>query len=68
MTEQRLITLSQWRELPPKTQGYAWYMQAELPGSELKAQKNPYAPGTAAYRAFEDGVFRGVLEAQDSEE
>ena len=66
--EQRLITLSEWRQLPPKTQGYAWYMQAEWPGSELKGEKNPYPDGSDAHVAFEEGVRRGVLEAQDSEE
>ena len=67
--EQRLITLDAWKELPPKTQGYAWYMQAEWPGSELKdVKKNPYPEGSAAHAAFEEGVRRGVLEAQDSEE
>lgn len=68
MTEQRLITLSEWKELPPKTQGYAWYMQAEWPDSELKGVKNPYPEGSDAHAAFEEGVRRGVLEAQDSEE
>jgi len=63
-----LVTLREWKELPPKAQGYAWYMQAELRGSELKGQKNPYELGTKAYMAYEDGVFRATLEAQDSEE
>jgi hypothetical protein len=66
--EQQLITLSEWRELPPKTQGYAWYMQAELPGSELKEQTNPYEIGTVACHDFNNGVQIAILEAQDSEE
>ena len=66
--EQRRITLSEWRELSPKTQGYVWYMQAELPGSELKGEKNPYPEGSDAHAAFAEGVRHGVLEAQDSEE
>jgi hypothetical protein len=65
---QDLITLSAWRELPPKTQGYALYMQAELPGSELKGQKNPYSPGTEAFHAFNNGAQVAILEAQDGDE
>jgi hypothetical protein len=68
MTANRLITLSAWRELPPKTQGYALYMQGALPGSELKDATNPYPLGSFAHANFEEGVRRGVLEAQDSEE
>lgn len=65
----RLVTLQEWQTLPPRQQGYVSYMQAELSGSELKNhQTNPYKSGTPAFRAFEEGVQRGVLEAQDSEE
>jgi hypothetical protein len=52
--------------LPPKTQGYALYMQAELPGSELKGQANPYPPGSFAYDDFVEGERCAVLEVQDS--
>lgn len=67
-TVTELIPLTEWRAMPPKTQGYVWYMQADLPGSELKNERNPYEVGTPAYVAFEDGVQRGILAAQDSEE
>lgn len=63
-----LLTLAEWRLLQPLTQGYALYMQAAHPGSELKDQKNPYPPGSVKYNAFEEGIRRAVLEAQDSEE
>lgn len=66
--QNELVTLSKWLRLSPQTQGYVWYMQAELPGSELKSKNNPYKAGTAAYAQFEEGVRRGILEAQDSEE
>lgn len=66
--EPLLVTLTEWKRLPPKTQGYVWYMQAELPDSELKHERNPYPSGSFAYADFEEGVRRGVLDAQDSEE
>lgn len=65
---QALLTLAEWRLLQPLTQGYAIYMQAEHPGSELKGQKNPYPEGSAEYNAFEEGVRRAVLEVQDGDE
>lgn len=68
MHEPRLVTLHEWLNLSPDSQGYVWYMQAEHQGSQLKNKRNPYKPGTAAYDQFEKGVQRGVLEAQDSEE
>lgn len=67
-TSGQLISLAEWRKMPPKTQGYALYMQAELPNSELKNQTNPYPEGSAAHRTFEAGVQAAVREAQDSEE
>lgn len=64
MSSLKLITLSEWRELPSKTQGYVWYTQAELPGSELKDQVNPYLSGTCAYDDFVDGARRAIIEVQ----
>ena len=66
--ETRLITLAEWRRLKPDLQGYALYMQADLPNSELRGQHNPYEQDTDAYLAFCEGERRAVLAAQDSEE
>lgn len=63
-----LITLKEWRELPPLQQGYALYMQSSWPTSELAKVENPYAANTPAWRAFRDGERRATLSAQDGEE
>lgn len=63
-----LVTLEKWETLPPKSQGYLLYMQACLPGSELKGLKNPYAQGTEAHDSFKRGEHLAVLEVTDGEE
>jgi len=63
-----LYTLEEWQTIPPVARGYVLYMQAELPGSELKGQTNPYAAGTANHELFRTGERRAVLEVQDGEE
>lgn len=64
-----LITLESYRKMNPKTQGYAVYMQADLPGSELKEHRaNPYAPGTGEYDAWNEGQRLAVQDVQDGEE
>jgi hypothetical protein len=63
-----LITLEIWKQLPPLQQGYAMYMQSAWPTSPLAEVTNPYAEGTPAWRAFQQGEQRGEQEAQDSEE
>lgn len=65
---QALLTLVEWRLLQPLTQGYAIYMQANLPGSELKGQVNPYPLGSSEHNAFEEGIRRAVLEVQDGDD
>lgn len=64
----RLITLEEWRGLPPAQQGYALYMQGAWPTSEIAAEKNPYVEDSAEWSAFQQGEQRAVLEAQDGEE
>lgn len=64
----RLVTLAEWKRLKPDLQGYALYMQADLPSSELHGQRCPYDRGTDAHLAFCEGERRAVLAAQDSEE
>ena len=62
----QLVTLEEFKKLDPFRQGYVSYMQAELPGSELKRhQDNPYAPGSAKYHNFGRGQTAAVLEVQD---
>lgn len=63
-----LVTLKEWRALPPFQQGYALYAQGSWPLSEIGDEKNPHAKGSAAWTAFRQGEQRAVLDAQDSEE
>lgn len=65
----KLLTLAEYRKLDPKAQGYAVYMQAEWPKSELKShQRNPYQIGSRESDLWLQGQNIAVLEAQDSEE
>jgi hypothetical protein len=63
-----LVTRAEWKQLPPFSQGHAFYMQSSWPTSELAGAKNPHAEGTPAWTAFRRGEDRAVLDAQDSEE
>jgi hypothetical protein len=63
-----LITLTEWRKLSAFSQGYALYMQADWPGSELAGQKNLYDEGTPEHTEFSHGERRAMLDAQDGEE
>ena len=65
---QRLITFNEWDQLSPWSQGYALYMQEDLPSSELKVLKCPYPKGSKKAERFHNGQQAAVLEAQDSEE
>lgn len=66
---QRHLSLVEFLKLSPYQQGYAAYMQAAHPGSELKDhQKNPYHLSTKEWEYFNDGERAAVLVAQDSEE
>ncbi len=64
----KLITKEQWNRLSPKSQGYVYYLQADIPGSELKDVTNPYFAHTKQYRDFCEGERVAVLEVQDGEE
>lgn len=64
----KLITKSEWDEMYPMAQGYCIYMQAELPGSELKGLSNPYPTDSIFALAFAEGERIAVLEVQDGEE
>jgi hypothetical protein len=64
-----LVTKAQYDLLAPCDQGFICYLQAELPGSELKDfQTNPYEKGSLNAAAWERGQRQGVLLAQDSED
>lgn len=63
-----LITRQAWEKLSPYGQGYALYMQAAWPTSELADAKNPYAEGTSEHTEFCHGQRRAMLDAQDGEE
>ena len=67
-TEQKLITLAEYHSFSPFEQGYALYMQAELPNSPLKGLTNPYAEGTPEFDDWKRGEFRAMLNVQDGEE
>lgn len=64
-----LITRAEYEKLPPRSQGYAVYMQAMHDGSELRSiEENPYPAGSSEHKEWDEGQMIGVLEAQDSEE
>jgi DNA-directed RNA polymerase subunit RPC12/RpoP len=64
----RLISLAEWKQLSPFEQGFAHYMQASWPTSELKGAKNPYATHSLKWSAFQLGAERAMLGVQDGEE
>jgi DNA-directed RNA polymerase subunit RPC12/RpoP len=64
----RLITLDEWRQMPPFRQGFTLYMQGSWPASELAKEKNPYTDGTPDWTEFCHGERRAMLDAQDGEE
>jgi len=63
-----LITLEEWRKLPPFRQGYLLYMQGAWPMSEIMGQQNPYTEGSDEWGAFRQGEQHAVSDVQDSEE
>jgi hypothetical protein len=63
-----LVSIAEWKALPPFDQGYLLYMQGEWPTSALVQEKNPYAEGTAQWEKFCEGERRAMMSAQDSEE
>jgi len=54
--------------MPPKTQGYVFYMQAEWPESELKSKSNPYEKKSKEFNLFEEGEERAYIDVLDMEE
>ncbi len=64
----KLVTLEHWKKLSPRQQGYFVYMQAELPGSELKGQKCPYDKSTPEFRWYVEGGEYAVRVMTDMEE
>lgn len=63
-----LITLAEWKKMPPYDQGYLMYMQSSWPTSELAEAKNTYAEGSAELFTFREGEHRATMSAQDGEE
>ncbi len=63
-----LISLADWRTLPPFQQGYTLYMQGAWPTSELTREKNPYGEGTPQWTKFRQGEQCAMRDAQDGEE
>lgn len=63
-----LLTIAEWQQLSPLEQGYTYYMQASWPTSPLSSIENPHDEETDDWLKFREGVRRGVLDAQDSEE
>lgn len=61
----KLISRREFDRLPPRAQGYAVYMQAEWPGSELRDMECPYRQGTDERTEWEIGENIAMLEAQD---
>jgi hypothetical protein len=65
--ERKLLTLEEFNALPPRSQGYASYMQAELPGSKLP-KKCPAGYGIKERHEWQTGERLAVLEVQDYDE
>jgi hypothetical protein len=66
--KRQLLTLKEYRGLEPFMQGYACYMQAELPGSELRAhQRNPYPKVSKKHEEWNRGQLQAMIIAQDTE-
>ena len=63
-----LVTKAEYDTLCPNEQGLIVYLESDWPGSELKGLTNPYLEGTTEHEQWDDGMMRGVLFAQDSEE
>lgn len=69
MSELNLLTYAEYLTLSPASQGYAVYMQAEWPGSELKAhENNPYALGSDEHAQWNEGAQVACMNVQDGEE
>jgi len=64
----KFVTRAEWDKMSPKSQGYVAYLQAELPGSELKGLVNPYFVHSKQYKDFCEGERMAVMEVQDGEE
>lgn len=62
-----LMTREEFDKLPPRSQGFVSYMQAEWPGSDLP-KACIYPEGTQPAEEWAAGAFAAALEAQDSEE
>ena len=63
----KLITKAEWDRMSPKSKGYVAYLQAELPGSELKGLTNPYFNYTNQHADFCEGEDLAVQEVQEGE-
>ena len=63
----RLLTKVEYDQLTPAEQGYACYMQAAQPGSEIP-DVNPYPVGSEAHTRFEKGQFLAMVFAQDGDD
>lgn len=68
MEDVKLVTLAEYWQLPAVSQGYIVYMQADIPGSELRDLKNPYQPGSSKYMCWSRGQQQAALEAQESDD
>lgn len=64
----KMMTKAEWDRMSPKSKGYVMYLQAELPGSELKGVSNPYFEHTKQHKDFNEGEQMAMLEVQDGEE
>jgi hypothetical protein len=64
----KLLTKERWDQLSPRTQGYNYYMQASLPGSELRDAVCPYPQGSKKAREYAAGEFTAMLDVQDGED
>lgn len=64
-----LVTLEQLKAMTPYSQGYVIYMQAELPGSELKHhQLNPFEVNSKEWLQWNKGQCQAIIAVLDEVE
>lgn len=63
-----LVTLEKYKTLTPFEQGFVHYMEAALPGSELKELQNPYEVLSDNFTDWNRGNFKAMIDVQDGEE
>ena len=63
------MNLKEYEKLSPELKGFASYMYGAIPGMDIP-DKNPYCPDAHPHEhaEFEQGQFKGALEAQEADD